>query len=112
MAQIRPLTPELQKKAIEELFEEPSRIEQDLEAFKQWIKKSPHIKGRTDDQFLISFLRGCKYSLERAKQKYDLYYTLKTHIPELCRNRDPMNERVLAAIRQGYDFHLFLSQFS
>ena len=101
MVNIRPLSEELQKKAIEELFEDPNRIEKDLEAFREWIKKSPHIRGRTDDQFLITFLRGCKYSLEKAKQKYDLFYTLKTHVPELCRNRDPMDPKVLSAIKQG-----------
>lgn len=101
MVNIRPLNAGLQKKAIEELFEDPDRIKSDLDAFREWIRKSPHLRGRTDDQFLISFLRGCKFSLERAKQKYDLFYTLKTHIPELCRNRDPMDEKVLGAIRQG-----------
>ncbi|KAG5672155.1 hypothetical protein PVAND_002308 [Polypedilum vanderplanki] len=101
MAKIRPLSPALQEKAIKELFEVPERIEQDLETFRQWITKSKHIKGRTDDQFLIAFLRGCKYSMEKAKQKYDLFYTLKTHIPELCKNRDPADEKVLATIRQG-----------
>jgi hypothetical protein len=44
--------------------------------------------------------------LERAKQKYDLFYTLKTHVPELLKNRDPTNEKVLAAIRQGIGFFL------
>ncbi|XP_070491079.1 uncharacterized protein [Chironomus tepperi] len=106
MVQIRPLNQELQKKAIDELFEDPNRIEKDLEAFREWIKKSPHIKGRTDDQFLIAFLRGCKYSIEKAKQKYDTYYTLKTHVPELCRDRDPMNPKVLGAIRQGVGLFL------
>jgi hypothetical protein len=102
MVNIRPLSESLQKKAIEELFEEPDRIEKDLETFRDWIKKSPHIKSRDhDDQFLVNFLRGCKYSFERAKQKYDLFYTLKTHVPELTKNRDPLNEKVLAAIRQG-----------
>jgi hypothetical protein len=101
MAKIRALIPELQEKAIKELFEDPSRIEKDLEAFRDWITKSKHIKGRTDDQWLIAFLRGCKYSLEKAKQKYDLFYTLKTHIPELCRNRDPQSEKVLGAMNEG-----------
>lgn len=101
MVNIRPLNPELQKKAIEELNEDPDRIAKDLEAFKEWIKKSPHIKSRDDDQFLVNFLRGSKYSLEKAKQKFDLYYTLKTHIPELTKNRDPLNEKVLGSIRQG-----------
>lgn len=101
MLNIRPLDPSLQKRAIDELSEEPDRIPKDLEAFRDWIKKSPHIKSRDDDQFLVNFLRGCKYSLERAKEKFDLYHTLKTHVPELTKNRDPLNEKVLAAIRQG-----------
>ena len=99
MANIRKISPELQKKAIDELNEDPARIEKDLEAFRDWIKKSPHLNGKTEDQFLIAFLRGCKFSLEKAKQKYDLFYTLKTHLPELCRNRDP--EKLLDVIRQG-----------
>jgi hypothetical protein len=101
MANIRPITPELQKKATEELNEDPARIKKDIKAFREWIKKSPHIKGRTDDQFLVAFLRGCKYSLERAKQKYDLFYTLKTHAPELLKNRDPLDPKIREAIRQG-----------
>jgi hypothetical protein len=101
MVNIRPLSSELQKKAIEELNEDPNRIEKDLEAFREWIKKSPHLKGRTDDQFLITFLRGCKYSLERAKQKYDLFYTLKTHIPELRQKRDPLDKRTREIIKIG-----------
>lgn len=101
MLNIRPLNPSLQKKAIDELGEDPERIPKDLEAFREWIKKSSHIKSRTDDQFLVNFLRGCKYSLERAKEKFDLYHTLKTHLPELTKNRDPLDKNVLDMIRQG-----------
>lgn len=101
MIDIRPLTPELQKKAIEELNEDPARIEKDVEAFREWIKKSPHIKGRTDDQFLVTFLRGCKYSLERAKQKYDLFYTLKTHMPKVFKDRDPTSEKNQKILRNS-----------
>ncbi|KAH8409985.1 hypothetical protein KR009_003612, partial [Drosophila setifemur] len=79
---IRQLTPELQKAAIEQLHEDPSRLEADLLAFKTWIEQQPHLNARTDDQFLVAFLRGCKYSLERAKSKLDKYYTLRTKFPE------------------------------
>lgn len=92
MVNIRPLTSELQEKAFKELNEDPSRIEKDIEVFREWINKSPYIKGRTDDQFLLTFLRGCKFSIEKAKQKYDLFYTLKTHMP-IFKNRDPLNEK-------------------
>lgn len=101
MVNIRPLHPGLQKKANEELGETPERLEESLKLFRAWIKKSPHLKARTDDQWLTAFLRGSKFSLERAKEKFELYYCCKTHIPELMQNRDPMDDRVLAAIRAG-----------
>nr|XP_016943797.1 alpha-tocopherol transfer protein-like [Drosophila suzukii] len=83
--QIRPLTPELQKLANEQLKEDPDRLEADLQAFKTWIEQQPHLNPRMDDQFLVAFLRGCKYSLERAKAKLDKFYTLKTKYPEYFR---------------------------
>ncbi|XP_075167516.1 clavesin-2-like [Haematobia irritans] len=83
MANIKPLPEELQKIAIEQLNELPSRIHQDLNDLKTWIGKQPHLRARMEDQFLIQFLRGCKYSLERAKEKIDLYFTLKTKYPDM-----------------------------
>ena len=81
--EIRPLTANLQKKAIEELNEVPERIAADLQVLREWIAKQPHLRSRTTDQFLIAFLRGCKYSLEKAKKKLDSYYTLRTNFPDL-----------------------------
>lgn len=98
---IRPVCDELAKVAREELNEVPERIPEDLQVFKDWIARQPHIRGRTDDQFLLAFLRGCKFSLERAKEKYDLFYTLRTAIPEMFTNRDPANPRIIEILRQG-----------
>ncbi|XP_059225684.1 alpha-tocopherol transfer protein-like [Stomoxys calcitrans] len=83
MSCLVPLPAELQKIANIELGEVPSRIPADLLALKEWIKKQPHLRSRTDDQFLIQFLRGCKYSVEKAKEKIDNYYRLKTKHPDL-----------------------------
>lgn len=101
MLDIRPLSPELSQKAREELNEVPERLEEDVAALRAWLTKCPHIKSRTDDQFLVMFLRGAKHSLERAKQKLDLYYTIRTALPELIRNRDPLNEKLAALMRMG-----------
>jgi hypothetical protein len=98
---IRPLTPALAKLAAEELNETPDRLQSDLKALKEWIKQSPHLRVRTDDQFLVTFLRGCKFSLEKAKQKFDLYYTVRSDLPEVMLNRDPLNERLKLIIRLG-----------
>ncbi|XP_061392751.1 alpha-tocopherol transfer protein-like [Musca vetustissima] len=82
MANIRPLNEDLQKVATE-LGEVPSRLADDLAALKEWIRQQPHLRANTDDQFLVAFLRGCKYSLERTKTKIDRYFTMKSKFPEL-----------------------------
>lgn len=98
---IRPLNSNLQVIARDQLHEDPEKIQESLETFREWIKKSAHLRSRTDDQFLVTFLRGCKYSLERAKQKLDMFYTLRTHLPELLADRDPLNEKLHSIIKLG-----------
>jgi hypothetical protein len=95
MLNIRSLSPELQEKAVKELNEDPHRIPADLEALKEWLQKTPHLTARLDDQFLVNFLRGCKYSLERTKEKLDSFYTIRSHIPEMMIDRDPVKIRDL-----------------
>lgn len=111
---IRPLSPELQEIAISQLNEDPKRIEADIAAIKEWLKKQPHLKCRQgklnnlyvainknfkkltsvfiiislDDQYLLTYLRGCKFSLERVKEKIDNYLTFKTLLPEFFQDRD------------------------
>ncbi|XP_035899059.1 uncharacterized protein LOC118506264 [Anopheles stephensi] len=101
MPNLRPLSAALAKKAADELFEKPERIDEDLAALRAWLAKSPHIKSRNDDQFLTMFLRGCKHSLERAKEKLDMYYTVRTALPELMRNRDPEEGKMMELIKLG-----------
>lgn len=97
---LRPLNPKLQKVAEQELNEVPSRVESDIEVLREWIDKQPHLNARTSDQFLVAFLRGCKFSLEKAKQKIDLYYTLRNLTPELFTLRET-NARTLETYRVG-----------
>lgn len=107
---IRPLSTQLQAVAKEQLNEEPEKIQENLEMLREWIKKSTHLRSRTDDQFLVAFLRGCKFSLEKAKQKLDMYHTLRTHIPELMRDRDPLSEKSYAIIKLGICLPLPLTE--
>lgn len=51
------MPPTLALKALVELNEFPERIDSELKSLKEWISKTPHLKARTDDQFLMAFLR-------------------------------------------------------
>ncbi|GAB0099040.1 alpha-tocopherol transfer protein-like [Sergentomyia squamirostris] len=110
MANIRPLSVELAKLAREELNEVPESVQQDLEALREWIRKQLHLRCRTDDQFLVTFLRGCKWSLERTKQKLDTFYTVRTSLPDLIAHRDPTDKRTLEVIRMGFAVPLPLTE--
>lgn len=101
MLNIRPLPSALAEIAKNELNEDPDRIEGDLKSLRDWLQKSPHIKARSDDQFLIAFLRGCKYSLQRVKEKLDLYYSIRRAIPEIFIDRHPRLEKVRELMKLG-----------
>lgn len=101
MSKIRPLPPFLQKVAIEELNENPERIEEDIHKFKTWIERQPHLRARTDDQFLLAFLRGCKHNLEKAKTKIDNYYMLRTKCSDLFTLQALSEERIKELLKLG-----------
>ncbi|KAK7861880.1 hypothetical protein R5R35_002847 [Gryllus longicercus] len=101
MEGVRPLPPALAKAAQEELQESPERLEADLQHLKDWLAKQPHLRARTDDQFLVAFLRGSKFSLERAKEKLDAYYTLRSALPEFFANRDPADPAIQHIMKLG-----------
>lgn len=88
-------TQELETFSRERLNEDPERREADVKAIKHWMSKQPHLKGhcRTDDAFILMFLRGCKFSLERTKEKLDTWHTVRTLSPDIFQQWDPL-ERV------------------
>ncbi|XP_076029002.1 alpha-tocopherol transfer protein-like isoform X2 [Oratosquilla oratoria] len=95
------LSPELLDQACRELGESPSRRQDDIEAIRQWLLKQPHITARLDDWTILRFLRGCKFSLERTKEKLDMFYTCRTAVPEWFKNRDPLDPKTKQILDLG-----------
>jgi hypothetical protein len=57
-------------------------------------------------------LRGCKFSLERTKSKFDLYYTIKAACPDWFEKWDPEDPKIKEMLSlgiylplQGFDKH-------
>ncbi|CAG9126186.1 unnamed protein product [Plutella xylostella] len=79
---------EMWQKIREELNEKADTKEADLAHIKEWLKKEPHLPDEWDDQRLMTFLRGCKFSLEKTKRKLDMYFTMRAAVPEFFTDRD------------------------
>ncbi|XP_055600436.1 retinol-binding protein pinta-like [Uranotaenia lowii] len=101
MSPIRPISAELAKVAKEQLHEDVSQLDSHLLVVKRWLKELTSFEGTLEDQNLISFLRGCKFSLEKTKDKLRLFFWIRTELPEVIQNRDPLDDRVQEIIRLG-----------
>lgn len=110
MEKIRTISRELQIKAFKDLNEVSANIPGNIAALKHWIHQTPHLKARTDDQFLLTFLRGSKHDLEKAKAKIEMFYTCRTAMPEIMSNRDPLNPQLREIIKLGVGLPMPLTE--
>ncbi|XP_037955090.1 alpha-tocopherol transfer protein-like [Teleopsis dalmanni] len=74
--------------------ENPAEIERDIKLIREWLNTQPHLPKDMDDERLATFLRGCKFSLEKVKKKLDMYYTMRNAVPEFFANRDVNREEL------------------
>merc|ERR1719187_706632 len=99
--------------AKKDLGEDPVRVAQDLEIIKTRISKSPHLHSiKQNDEFLKMFLRGCKFSLEKTKEKLDFHHTVRGSLPTWFDNWDPRQQQLQTILKtgmylplRGYDKH-------
>jgi hypothetical protein len=90
---------EMHLKIREELREpDADAIERDCGTIREWLEMQPHLPKDIDDQRLKTFLRGCKFSLEKVKRKLDMYYTMRNAIPEFFADRDVLRPELSAIL--------------
>ncbi|XP_078665274.1 alpha-tocopherol transfer protein-like isoform X1 [Branchiostoma floridae x Branchiostoma belcheri] len=77
------LSPELQKKAETELNEKSAWRDRDIQALRDMINARPDINSRTDDGFLLRFLRARKFDYDRAFKLLENYYQARANTPEI-----------------------------
>ncbi|KAL9699674.1 hypothetical protein quinque_003115 [Culex quinquefasciatus] len=82
-----------------ELREDDQLRKQSLEQMREWIAKNPRIKNcRTDDAFLLRFLRTKKFSVVRACETLQKYLTMRQTYPKWCRKLDPQDPEISALL--------------
>ena len=58
-----------------------------------------------DDDFILMYLRGCKYSLEKVKKKIDMWHTVRTHCPDLFDGWSYKDAKMKELIHAGYSIN-------
>ncbi|XP_064455767.1 clavesin-2-like [Ornithodoros turicata] len=110
-----------QKKALEEEladpikeFLQPEEEENEelrrkaIETFREWVLQQPHfVNCRTDDKFLLRFLRSRKYCMSAAQETLDRYLTIRTQYPIFFKNPDINDPPLRDILSKGYFFPLF-----
>lgn len=98
---VRPISIELANVARDSLNEDPVQCRSHLDVLRSWLKERNNLHGVLDDQVLVAFLRGCKFSLEKAKEKLALFYWIRTGMTQVVQDRDPFDDHVAKLIRMG-----------
>ncbi|GFG39221.1 hypothetical protein Cfor_00122, partial [Coptotermes formosanus] len=85
---IEPPSKEALEKVTSEFGLNERRVREAVEQLKNWIELQPHLPKETDDGRLERWLIRCKNSTEKVKKTLDLYYTVRTNVPEIMTGWD------------------------
>ncbi|XP_064640896.1 alpha-tocopherol transfer protein-like [Lineus longissimus] len=95
------LDSKLQDRARKELMEDPRERASQIESMRSWIKQQAHFHCRTDDRFLLRFLRAGKFSILRAQKILSNYLDVRTRLPEWFKDVDPRDHNMMKALDKG-----------
>ncbi|CAN7936959.1 unnamed protein product, partial [Ixodes hexagonus] len=78
-----PLSPELRRIAEEELGETDAAREEALAQLAKLLAEEPDLNPRTDEDFLLRFIRVRKYNIEAALKTIKNYYKIRAACPSI-----------------------------
>ncbi|RZB89867.1 clavesin-1 [Asbolus verrucosus] len=67
---------------------------EDADTIKQWIKTQPHLPEAMEDPKIRNFLILNKHSVEKTKQKIDMYYTIRSLLPDMYEDSNPSSPKM------------------
>ncbi|XP_025088912.1 alpha-tocopherol transfer protein-like [Pomacea canaliculata] len=95
------LREEMLEKAKKELNEDPKTRLLEIKALRERVEKVPGLRSRTEDTFLLRFLRARKFDQENAYKQLIQYYQTRKENPDVFENLTP--KRVQFLLEAGVD---------
>lgn len=83
-----------------QFLKEPPWTQKDIELLREKVHNDKKLKSRTDDEFLLRFLRARKFDQERAFKMLKNYYSTKKKYPEVFTNFSPSSS--LEALKDNF----------
>lgn len=97
----------LKKVAETELRESAKTRKRALRELRDWLKSQPHISGcRSDNSFLLRFLRMKKFEVSDTIKVLDKYLKIRTQNPNWFTQLDIQEPKLNKLISDGYIFVL------
>ncbi|KAF7272956.1 alpha-tocopherol transfer protein-like [Rhynchophorus ferrugineus] len=69
-------------------------IDDSVKILEEWIKTQPHLPENPGSDVLRVFLIYNKFSIERCKERLDMYYTIRSMTPEMFKRHPCSSEMV------------------
>uniref|UniRef100_A0A0A9WJV2 Clavesin-2 n=1 Tax=Lygus hesperus TaxID=30085 RepID=A0A0A9WJV2_LYGHE len=99
------ISEEAARVAMRELREDEATRAHGLQQMREWIRKNKDVENvRTDNSFLLRFLRAKKFSLPMAQNQLLKYLNLRQTFSHMMMNLDYTIPPVLELINNGYLF--------
>ncbi|XP_044754742.1 retinol-binding protein pinta-like [Coccinella septempunctata] len=83
------------------LHETTENRQKGLEELMKWATANSNLHIRTDEKYIIPFLRGCKFDVEKTKEKLTHFYTMRRDVPEWFTNRNPHLSEIQDLTKMG-----------
>jgi len=94
------------EKARIELNEDPEERDEILQAFREWVEEHQYIRARSDDNFLLRFLRCSKFSMLKAQKLLESYCTVRSHpkygVPQWFQRQDMDDPVVIELLDRAF----------
>jgi hypothetical protein len=87
------------KRAKKEINEKDAKqVAADIKYIRDWLEKQDHLKSRMDDDFILKFLRGSKFSYSKCQQMIENFWVNRTELRDVFYERNLSDDSLLMEI--------------